>query len=50
MKFYRQLGSIKAMTFDLDDTLYDNRPIIRHVEEQMVAWLFSHHPVAQQSP
>jgi putative hydrolase of the HAD superfamily len=50
MKFYRQLGLIKAMTFDLDDTLYDNRPIIRHVEQQMVTWLFTHHPVAQTKP
>lgn len=50
MKFYRQLGTIKAMTFDLDDTLYDNRPIIRRVEQEMVTWLFTHHPVAQTKP
>ncbi|MDG2898196.1 2-haloalkanoic acid dehalogenase, partial [Vibrio parahaemolyticus] len=24
MKFYRRIEPIKAMTFDLDDTLYDN--------------------------
>ena len=29
MKFYRPLGPIKAITFDLDDTLYDNHPVIR---------------------
>ena len=26
MRFYRPLGQISALTFDLDDTLYDNRP------------------------
>ncbi|MDI5777747.1 5-amino-6-(5-phospho-D-ribitylamino)uracil phosphatase YigB, partial [Salmonella enterica subsp. enterica serovar Anatum] len=25
MRFYRPLGRIAALTFDLDDTLYDNR-------------------------
>ncbi|MDR8263852.1 5-amino-6-(5-phospho-D-ribitylamino)uracil phosphatase YigB, partial [Acinetobacter baumannii] len=24
MRFYRPLGQISALTFDLDDTLYDN--------------------------
>lgn len=28
MHFYRPLAPIKAMTFDLDDTLYDNHPVI----------------------
>lgn len=28
MLFYRPLASIQALTFDLDDTLYDNRPVI----------------------
>ena len=37
MHFYRQLPVIEAMTFDLDDTLYDNRPVIRRVEAQVVA-------------
>ncbi|MGQ7189530.1 5-amino-6-(5-phospho-D-ribitylamino)uracil phosphatase YigB, partial [Escherichia sp. HC-CC] len=27
MRFYRPLGRISALTFDLDDTLYDNRPV-----------------------
>ena len=26
MHFYRSLKTIKALTFDLDDTLYDNVP------------------------
>lgn len=46
MRFYRQIDQIKAMTFDLDDTLYDNRPVIRRVEQAMVAWLYQHHPIS----
>lgn len=50
MQFYRQWNPIKAMTFDLDDTLYDNRPIIRQVESQMVEWLHQQHPVSATQP
>ena len=51
MRYYRQLNPIYAMSFDLDDTLYDNRPIIRQVEQGVVAWLHQQHPVtATQSP
>ncbi|TFH89875.1 5-amino-6-(5-phospho-D-ribitylamino)uracil phosphatase YigB [Vibrio ouci] len=50
MKFYRHLNPIKAMTFDLDDTLYDNRPIIRRVEAQMAQWMHQHHPVSATKP
>lgn len=50
MKFYRPLSSVKAMTFDLDDTLYDNRPVIRHVEAEMAKWLHHHHPVSASQP
>lgn len=46
MHFYRSIRPIKAMSFDLDDTLYDNRPVIRYVEQQMVLWLHSHHPLS----
>jgi len=38
MKFYRRLQQIKAMSFDLDDTLYDNGPIVRRAE----AWMHMH--------
>ncbi len=31
------------MTFDLDDTLYNNEPIIRHAESVLHAYLESHH-------
>jgi len=50
MQFYRSLLPIHAMTFDLDDTLYDNRPVIRHVEQQVALWLNSHHPVTKTQP
>ncbi len=31
--------TIKALTFDLDDTLYDNRPVIENMEKVVLAWL-----------
>ena len=37
MEFFRRLGAIRAISFDLDDTLYDNRPVIEHAERWMVA-------------
>ncbi|MGF1752974.1 5-amino-6-(5-phospho-D-ribitylamino)uracil phosphatase YigB [Vibrio makurazakiensis] len=46
MHFYRSPRPIKAMTFDLDDTLYDNWPVIARVEKKMAEWLFQHHPVS----
>lgn len=39
MIFYRQLPSVKAMSFDLDDTLYDNYPYIRRAEQQLMDFL-----------
>ncbi|WP_234494939.1 5-amino-6-(5-phospho-D-ribitylamino)uracil phosphatase YigB [Vibrio maritimus] len=48
MRFYRSLQPIKAMTFDLDDTLYDNWPIIREVEQKATQWLLQTHPISQQ--
>ncbi len=32
------------MTFDLDDTLYDNHPVIRALEHQLKNWLESRYP------
>ncbi|MCK6265732.1 5-amino-6-(5-phospho-D-ribitylamino)uracil phosphatase YigB [Vibrio sp. ZSDE26] len=46
MRFYRGISPIKAMTFDLDDTLYDNRPVIQRVEQKITQWLHRHHPVS----
>lgn len=46
MIFYRKLSPIQAMTFDLDDTLYDNKPVILRTEEKATAWLHHHHPIS----
>lgn len=48
MRFYRSIPVVQAMTFDLDDTLYDNRPVILRVERLAAEWLFTQHPVSQQ--
>ncbi|MGU3844167.1 2-haloalkanoic acid dehalogenase, partial [Vibrio diabolicus] len=44
MKFYRRIEPIKAMTFDLDDTLYDNYPVIIRMERELLTWLQQTHP------
>lgn len=40
MKFYRRLKSFKAISFDLDDTLYNNHPVMMATDEKMVAYFF----------
>ncbi|NUF48798.1 5-amino-6-(5-phospho-D-ribitylamino)uracil phosphatase YigB [Gilliamella sp. ESL0250] len=42
MHFYRSIHRIKAFTFDLDDTLYDNSMIVEKAEEEMVKMLQRH--------
>ncbi len=37
---------IKALTFDLDDTLYDNRPVIENMEKIFLTWLKGCDPTA----
>lgn len=39
MRFYRPLLPVRAMTFDLDDTLYDNRPVMDKTEEAVIAFI-----------
>ncbi|WP_341502430.1 HAD-IA family hydrolase [Gallaecimonas sp. GXIMD4217] len=39
MKIYRPLGPIAALSLDLDDTLYDNGPVLEAAEGKLVAWL-----------
>lgn len=46
MHIYRRLNAIKALSFDLDDTLYDNHPVIRKVESEMAIWLHTQHPIS----
>lgn len=50
MLFYRSLAPIQALTFDLDDTLYDNRPVIKQVEAKVTEWLLTQHPVTATQP
>jgi len=38
MKFYRRLTEIKAISFDLDDTLYSNKPVMQAIELKMIAY------------
>ena len=38
MQCYRRLTEIKAISFDLDDTLYNNRPIMLAIETKMTAY------------
>lgn len=44
MHFYRPLGHIAAITFDLDDTLYDNRLVIQRTEQEALAFVQGYHP------
>ena len=44
MYFYRRLKPIKAITFDLDDTLYDNHPVIRKTTAESHRFLQAYHP------
>ena len=46
MRFYRPLAPIHAITFDLDDTLYDNGPVIRQAEHTLRTHIGEHFPRA----
>jgi HAD superfamily hydrolase (TIGR01549 family) len=46
MQFFKPLNEVKAMTFDLDDTLYNNDPVIRQAEAALAAHLKTHHSEA----
>ena len=35
---------IRALTFDLDDTLWDNRPVLMQAEQTVYDWLCLHYP------
>lgn len=48
-RFYRPLGRISALTFDLDDTLYDNRPVILRTEREALTFVQNYHPALQLS-
>jgi len=44
MKFYRRLKPFTALSFDLDDTLYSNRPIMLNAEQEMLTYFSQHFP------
>jgi len=44
MKYYRPLTPFKAISFDLDDTLYDNHPIIENAELSILAYINKNFP------
>ena len=46
MKFYRRLTQIKAISFDLDDTLYSNKPVMLAINKKMMTY-FAQLPVLQ---
>ena len=35
---------LRALTFDLDDTLWDNRPVLMQAEQTVYDWLCLHYP------
>ncbi|WP_394223447.1 HAD-IA family hydrolase [Alteromonas gracilis] len=43
MQFFRSINKVEAMTFDLDDTLYNNEPIIRRAEQALQSYIAEHH-------
>ncbi len=44
MRFYRPIGTLRAMTFDLDDTLYDNGEVILTTVKKTHQALQEFHP------
>lgn len=38
------LRNIRTLTFDLDDTLWDNRPVLEAAEQALYDWLDEHYP------
>ena len=44
MQFYKRLSPFKAISFDLDDTLYDNHPVISKAEQELQHFLHSNVP------
>lgn len=47
MKFFRSIGPIEGLTFDLDDTLYDNHPLMIVAEQRLLDYLARHYPDTQ---
>ncbi|MGS2722006.1 HAD-IA family hydrolase [Paraglaciecola aestuariivivens] len=50
MIFFRRLNEIKAISFDLDDTLYNNNKIIKKAEALLLSYMHEHYPQTQALP
>ncbi|KAA8996431.1 5-amino-6-(5-phospho-D-ribitylamino)uracil phosphatase YigB [Affinibrenneria salicis] len=48
MYFYRPLHSLSVISFDLDDTLYDNRPVIARTERESLDFIQRYHPALRE--
>ncbi|MDX1678348.1 HAD-IA family hydrolase [Arsukibacterium sp.] len=49
MQIFKALSPVKALSFDLDDTLYDNSPVIAAAEQAMLTALFELAPQSNQT-
>ncbi|GAA0856408.1 HAD-IA family hydrolase [Aliiglaciecola litoralis] len=47
MNFFRAMSTIKAISFDLDDTLYENHSLMITAEQQLQTYLREHYPQTQ---
>lgn len=47
MIFYRRIEPIHAITFDLDDTLYNNHPLMVVAERQLMEFMHSRYPASR---
>ncbi|MEO3680576.1 HAD-IA family hydrolase [Rheinheimera sp. FR7-31] len=47
MQLFKALQPIQVLSFDLDDTLYDNKPVIAAAEQAMLQTLALHAPQSQ---
>ena len=44
LKFHRRIAGVKVISFDLDDTLYDNVPIMREAETKVQDYIALNYP------
>lgn len=49
MQIFKALTPIKVLSFDLDDTLYDNKPVLAAAEQAMLSALASQAPASKET-
>lgn len=47
LQFHQRLKPFRAISFDLDDTLYDNRPVMKRAEQHLVNYLQENWPATK---